>query len=83
MRPLLLLLLIVFLLIIIPKLAEADSAHTSGSGSLAASVSIDFRIVIPPRVTRQADGTLIDNFGDKPRWQYSEDEDGIVTLSSP
>ena len=83
MRPLYLLTLIIILLIIIPTLAKADSSDVSGSGSLSASASIDFRIVIPPKVTRREDGSLTDNFGDKPRWQYSEDENGVVTLSSP
>lgn len=61
----------------------AESSEVSGSGPLSASASIDFRIIIPPRVDRMPDGALQPNFRESSGWQYNEGENGVITLSNP
>ena len=63
--------------------ALAESSHTEGPGSLTATARIDIRIVIPPTVTREPDGSLTNNFGTRSGWQHDEDTHGVVTLSNP
>ena len=75
--------LLIALLVLAPALGAAESTHVEGTGSLSASASIDFRIVIPPHCKREPDGSVTTNFSPESGWQYDEGPDGQLTLSKP
>ena len=75
--------------------ALADSSSVTGTGSLSASASIDFRIRIPPKCWIDDEGNIQNNFGRHSKYicqlddddDQGEDEmlvsDGYLTIASP
>ena len=74
--------------------AKADSSFATGSGSLSASASIDFRIIIPPKCWIDDEGNIQTNFGRNSKYRCQLDDDqgedenrlvsnGTLTISAP
>ena len=82
-----------FLIVLLCVDVHAESSHTSGSGALSASASIDFRIIIPPKCWIDDEGNIQTNWRKSSGYKCDlEDEqgemqtdvqNGVLTLSNP